>query len=47
VALFHPAEEADIKFILDYEKMVGVGDKCQINAVFCGCMLGDFPPVQL
>ena len=28
-------------------EMVGVNDKWQITAIFCGTMLGDFLPVQL
>ena len=28
-------------------EMVGVNDKCQITAVFCGALTGDFLPVQL
>ena len=28
-------------------EMVGSNDKCQITAVFCGTMLGEFLPVQL
>ena len=28
-------------------EMVGINDKCQITAVFCGTMLGEFLPVQL
>ncbi len=28
-------------------EMIGVGDKRQITAVFCGSVLGDFLPIQL
>ena len=28
-------------------EMTGVNDKCQITAVFCGSLVGDFLPVQL
>lgn len=28
-------------------EMVGVNDKCQITAVFCGTLMGDFLPLQV